>query len=142
MATPAPFEYAFVESGSPVNGATSLYTFSLTLGTDTLGGSEISINIPDSIQMDMSYNFTCNGTMNVEGSLYCKSRTSNTVIIRLMSNVLRDYMLNNGTTVTFVLGYFRNPISMKPSDNFSIVSYQRSNSFTQKYTINKSNSGL
>jgi len=47
-----------------------------------------------------------------------------------MSNVLRDYMLNNGTTVTFVLGYFRNPISMKPSDNFSIVSYQRSNSGT------------
>lgn len=115
-----------------------MYTVSLTLGTDTLGGSEVSIYFPESIKRDYSQNFTCNGTMNIEGDLYCISHTERTVVLRLMSNVLRDYMINNGTTVTFTLGYYFNPVSMRPSDNFSIVSYQRSNSATQRYTINKS----
>jgi hypothetical protein len=64
---PSSFQFASVTSSSPVNGFSSLYTFTLTLGVDTEVNSLIMINVPDQIRYDNSKNFTCRGLMNLVG---------------------------------------------------------------------------
>ena len=50
-----------------MNGVSSLYTFTLTLGVDTEVNSLIMVNVPDEILYDNSKNFTCRGLMNLVG---------------------------------------------------------------------------
>ena len=46
---PSPFQFASVTSSSPVNGVSSIYTFTLTLGVDTEVNSLIMVSVPDEI---------------------------------------------------------------------------------------------
>ncbi len=57
------FAFSFVQSSSPVNGASSMYHFSITLSVDTPKGAILLINLPDDIFFDSSRPFQCNGTM-------------------------------------------------------------------------------
>jgi len=44
---PSPFQFASVTSSSPVNGASSLYTITLSLGVDTEVNSLIMVSVPE-----------------------------------------------------------------------------------------------
>jgi hypothetical protein len=64
---PSPFQFAQITSSSPVNGASSLYTFTLSLGVDTEVNSLIMIHVPEEIQYDSSKKFMCRGLLNLLG---------------------------------------------------------------------------
>ena len=50
MLSPSDFAYAYVESKSPVNGVSSLYIVTLTLGVETSQSAKLEFNPPDEVE--------------------------------------------------------------------------------------------
>ena len=56
-----------VTSDSNVNGASALYTFTVTFSVDTEVNSLIMVTVPPEIEYDSSRNFTCRGLLGLIG---------------------------------------------------------------------------
>ena len=127
-----------VESLNPVNGVKSIYKVTITLGVDTSQGAYIEFTIPDEITFeDSSGASVCRGTQNLAQQLSCVYVSDNTRRVNLVS----DDPFNNtphksGTTIQFEIGYLRNPISLRSTSYFYLVSYFRTG--TSRYDINES----
>ena len=63
--TASQFSFAFIESQSQMNGVSSLFEVTLTLGVDTPAGAYLAIGLPDELDFDSDQPFTCSGEMNV-----------------------------------------------------------------------------
>ena len=59
---PSDFAFCFVSSSSPVNGASSTYSVSLTLSVDTPINSIARVTLPNELKFDTSSKFFCKGT--------------------------------------------------------------------------------
>lgn len=99
--------------------------------------------IPNDITIDKSKNFTCEGILNLNktfGGGGCIIKNDKIFVMRIRSDTQNTSYIANGTSVSFILGPFFNPISLKESDNFVIETYATSNSNTQYYYINRDTS--
>ena len=115
------FSFAFVESKSPMNGVSSLYEVTLTLGVDTPSGAKLAIGLPEELEFDVDQPFKCEGKM-LGGSTSCAKDENyeRMTFVTLTSDNGKEIV--GGTTVIVALGFIKNPISFKPTSSFYVAS--------------------
>jgi hypothetical protein len=84
------FAFVYVESKSEVNGASSIYVVTVTLGVDTPQSGFLMVFWPDEIELDSTRLIVCMGTTNLQQSVGCLSATPNYRAIPLRSDDLFD----------------------------------------------------
>jgi hypothetical protein len=141
---PSPFAFAYVQSSSPINGVSAIYTVSLTIAVDTPASTPININLPEQLEFDETLPFVCRGTLELIESLPCIGEYRNVIEIRLTRensiNAERQGIYSNGTTVQFEVGHLKNHLSLAPTDTFKVKSYARVNA--DVFLINQNTTGL
>eukprot|EP00347_Sterkiella_histriomuscorum_P020194 403338738 len=139
---PSPFQYAMISKNSSVTGESTIYTFTLTLAVDTFIDSNIEVRVPDDIVYDTSKPLVCQGVLNLNKSFACLNKNNKVFVLSIRSDKNNVTFISNGTSVSFNLGYFFNPISLKESNSFQVVTYETSNSNTNYYYINSETKSL
>lgn len=83
-----------VSSSSPLVGASSVYTFTLTLSVDTDVNSVIMINLPPEIDVDTAKPIACQGLLSLAGSnLRCTNKNGKQLLV---------YVWGQGRGVSFI----------------------------------------
>lgn len=136
---PQPFEFAVVSSSSPVNGQSALYTFTLTFSVDTPIGSYIQVTLPSEVTLDSSKPLVCQGVLNLNKTFGggCVLKNDRVFVFAIGSDKYNVTQIGNGTSVSFQLGYFFNPVSSEQSGPFQVQTFETSSSNTQYYYINQ-----
>lgn len=138
---PAPFYYSLVSSPSPQNGAIVNYTISLTLSIDTAVNSVISVTPPPQITMEKG--FACRGLQALSSTkLRCENINNRSALIYVWTDTARQSYIQNGTSISFELGPFKNPMSLEMSESFEVSTFITSSSNTQYYYINREKTSL
>ena len=122
---PSVFSFAYVESHSNVNGVSSIFEITISLGVDTPAGAQIAIGLPEELEFDSEQAFECSGRLNAPGSIECDQRTGRMPFITLLAEPngnIDPEPFRNGTTLILQLGHIKNPLSYKATSSFYIAS--------------------
>ena len=138
---PSPFAFAFVQSGSQINGVSSIYTFSLTIGVDTPASTPITVYLPEELEFDESKDFVCKGILELTEEIACTGYPNKAIQFRLSRNSETDPeedigVYRNGTTIQFEIGHIKNHLSLKPTGSFKVKSSIRRASTVYEYNYN------
>ena len=123
METVSPLLDASLVSASLVNGATTVYTFSITASTDLIDGDQILVVSPSSVTPPV--NPICAGVQNLASTLDCVMTLNKQTYVTLE---FPDSGLSAGEELIFTIEGFTNPTSTRPSDSFSISALDFSSS--------------
>ena len=145
---PSGFQYAMVTSGSLMNGVSALYTFTLTLGVDTEINSVIEVQVPmnqlidNQIVFDKTKPMNCTGLLNLRGRIRCSNKNDEIFLIEVFGSEKNVSFISNGTSVSFQLGYFKNPLSLRESQSFIVSTFITSDTSTNYYYYNREDTEL
>ena len=115
------------------------YTFTLTFSVDTRIDSNIQIILPEEVRLDTSKTLVCRGILNLNRTFGggCIVKNDKVFVLRIRSDKNNVSTIANGTSVSFQLGPFFNPLSLRQSSPFQVETYEPSNSNTQYFYINR-----
>ena len=122
-----------------------MFIFTLTLSVDTPTGALIQVNPPPEIGYDSSREFGCGGLLNMNATLFCRNIRNQAFFVRVWpdeSTMKNTAIISNGTSISFQLGPFINPLSLVQSGSFGLTSYTTSNSGLVYYYINRDDNSL